>query len=71
MYDHTQEFKTADIQFSPGGVVRETARAAERVAIDYHQECTRGMQTCRGVETNAQTIKLTNHTSTEMRPLLF
>ena len=31
--------KTADIQLSSGGVVRETARAAERVAIDYHQEC--------------------------------
>ena len=31
--------KTADIQFSSGGVVRETARAAERVAIVYRQEC--------------------------------
>ena len=50
-----------------GGVVRETVRVhwmQNALLWFYRHECrqvSRGMQTCRGIEKNIQTIKLTNH----------
>ena len=55
-------------------MVREIVRMQDMLLWFYRQECqqsSRGMQACRGVENNVQTIKLTNHMSTEVRPLLF